>query len=79
MSGLDGMVKKFGESNWYLVTGRKISVMPENIKCEDVNAMLALESEEYFETLKNYDKELKELTEKIWETEYLKSEPVCVG
>ena len=31
----------------------------------------ALESDEYFEVLKNYDEKLEALTGKIWENEYL--------
>jgi len=47
------------------------SVLPKEAKPEDEKAREALESEEYFEVLKNYDEELQGLTEKIWETEYL--------
>jgi len=47
------------------------SVLPREAKPEDENAREALESNEYFEVLKNYDKELHDLTEKIWEGEYL--------
>ena len=47
------------------------SVLPKAAKPEDQNAAEALESDEYFEVLKNYDKELQGLTEKIWENEYL--------
>jgi len=47
------------------------SVLPKDAKPEDEKAKEALESEEYFEVLKNYDEELQGLTEKIWETEYL--------
>jgi len=47
------------------------SVLPKEAKPEDKNAKEALESEEYFEVLKNYDEELQVLTEKIWENEYL--------
>jgi len=47
------------------------SVLPKEAKPEDEKAREALESEEYFEVLKNYDEELRGLTEKIWETEYL--------
>ncbi len=47
------------------------SVLPKEAKPEDENAKEALESDEYFEVLKNYDEELQGLTEKIWETEYL--------
>ena len=47
------------------------SVLPKTAKPEDKNAKEALESDEYFEVLKNYDEELHGLTENIWENEYL--------
>jgi len=47
------------------------SVLPKDAKPEDKKAKEALESDEYFKVLKNYDEELEVLTEKIWETEYL--------
>ncbi len=47
------------------------SVLSKEAKPEDEKAKEALESDEYFEVLKNYDKELQGLTEKIWENEYL--------
>lgn len=47
------------------------SILPREAKPEDENAREALESNEYFETLKNYDEELQGLTEKIWKNEYL--------
>ncbi len=47
------------------------SVLPKDAKPEDENAKEALESDEYFEVLKNYDKELQDLTENIWKNEYL--------
>jgi len=47
------------------------SVLTKHAKPEDEKAREALESNEYFEVLKKYDKELESLTEKIWETEYL--------
>jgi MoaA/NifB/PqqE/SkfB family radical SAM enzyme len=47
------------------------SVLPKAAKPEDENAAEALDSDEYFEVLKNYDEELQDLTEKIWEKEYL--------
>ena len=47
------------------------SILPKNAKPEDQKAREALESDEYFEVLKDYDRRLKTLTEKIWETEYL--------
>ncbi|MFZ2146336.1 MAG: radical SAM/SPASM domain-containing protein [Sedimentisphaerales bacterium] len=47
------------------------SVLPKEAKPEDEKAKEALESDEYFEVLKHYDEELKDLTEKIWKNEYL--------
>ncbi len=47
------------------------SVLPKNAKPEDEKAKEALESDEYFEILKNYDHKLESLTEKIWENEFL--------
>ena len=47
------------------------SVLPKDVKPEDEKAKEALESDEYFEVLKNYDEELQGLTEKIWKNEYL--------
>ena len=47
------------------------SVLPKDAKPEDEKAKEALESEEYFEVLKKFDEKLEDLTEKIWETEYL--------
>jgi len=47
------------------------SVLPKEAKPEDEKAKEALESNEYFEVLKNYDKELSGLTENIWQNEYL--------
>jgi len=47
------------------------SVLPKDAKPEDDNAREALKSDEYFEVLKRYDEELEDLTEKIWENEYL--------
>jgi MoaA/NifB/PqqE/SkfB family radical SAM enzyme len=52
------------------------SVLPKEAKPEDENAKEALESDEYFEVLKNYDEELQSLTEKVWKNEYLNREPV---
>ena len=48
------------------------SVLPKEAIPEDENAREALESKEYFEVLKNYDEELQDLTENIWQNEYLK-------
>jgi MoaA/NifB/PqqE/SkfB family radical SAM enzyme len=47
------------------------SVLPKYARPEDEKAKEALESEEYFEVLKKYDRELEVLTEKIWTNEYL--------
>ena len=47
------------------------SVLPKEAKPEDEKAKEALESDEYFEVLKNYDEKLESLTGKIWENEYL--------
>ena len=47
------------------------SVLPKEAKPEDEKAKEALESDEYFEVLKNYDEKLQALTGKIWENEYL--------
>ena len=46
-------------------------VLPKEAKPEDQNAREALESDDYFEVLKDYDEELQSLTEKIWQKEYL--------
>jgi MoaA/NifB/PqqE/SkfB family radical SAM enzyme len=76
--------KKYGLDNWkkpdnwlmpcsirdHYEIFRK-SVLPKEAKPEDEKAREALESDEYFEVLKNYDQELQRLTEEIWETEYL--------
>jgi len=51
------------------------SVLPQDAKPEDEKAKEALESDEYFEILKDYDEELSVLTETIWKTEYLDKEP----
>lgn len=48
------------------------SVLSKDVKPEDEKAKEALESEDYFELLKDYDDKLESLTEKIWENEYLK-------
>jgi len=47
------------------------SVLPKEAKPEDEKAKEALESEEYFKIMKNYDQQLQCLTEGIWENEYL--------
>jgi hypothetical protein len=47
------------------------SVLPEQVEPEDRKAKEALESPEYMEVLKNYDRQLESLTEKIWQNEYL--------
>jgi len=47
------------------------TVLPEKVGYEDEKAQEAVESAEYLEIMKNYDNRLKELTENIWENEYL--------
>ncbi len=47
------------------------SVLPEQINPEDEKAGEALKSPEYMEILTTYDKQLEQLTEKIWKSEYL--------
>jgi len=47
------------------------SVLPQKVNFEDEKAQEALESNEYFQIMINYDRQLEELTEKIWESEYL--------
>jgi hypothetical protein len=47
------------------------SVLPSNVKPEDDKAKEALESDEYFEVMRNYDMQLENLTERIWQSEYL--------
>jgi len=47
------------------------SILPRDARPEDDNAREALQSQEYFETLRQYDEKLRELTGKIWESEYL--------
>ncbi len=47
------------------------TVLPSKVGFEDEMAKEAVESPEYFEIMKKYDNTLEELTEKIWENEYL--------
>jgi len=47
------------------------SILPREANPEDEKAKEALESSEYFEILKEYDQQLQDLTERIWESEYL--------
>jgi len=47
------------------------SVLPSQARPGDQKAKEALESPEYMEILSTYDKQLKDLTEKIWQNEYL--------
>ena len=54
----------------------KDSILSEDAKPEDEKAKEALESNEYFEILRDYDEELQRLTERIWEAEYMNKEPV---
>jgi len=48
------------------------SVLTKQARPEDEKAREALQSPEYMEILSTYDKKLKGLTEKIWQSEYLK-------
>jgi MoaA/NifB/PqqE/SkfB family radical SAM enzyme len=48
------------------------SVLTTDAKPDDQKAKEALESNEYFQILKEYDQQLENLTEKIWKSEYLK-------
>ena len=47
------------------------SIMAGETRPEDDKAKEALGSDEYFETLRQYDEQFQILTEKIWETGYL--------
>jgi len=51
----------------------KNNILNENIKPEDECAKQALESEEYTQTLKEFDEKLSKLTKPIWEREYLEA------
>ncbi|MEA3346386.1 MAG: hypothetical protein U9Q78_09150, partial [Chloroflexota bacterium] len=46
-------------------------------KPEDEMASEALRDEDYYRGLVDYDRRLAELTEGIWEREYLKKDDVC--
>jgi len=48
-------------------------ILTEEAKGEDENAERALRDEEYQKAMEAYDKELRELTEEIWNREYLSS------
>ena len=48
------------------------NILTEKAKPEDKAAQIALEDENYYKTLVNFDKELKKLTQPIWEKDYLK-------
>jgi len=48
------------------------SILTGEAKPEDEKAAEILESDDYYNTLKDYDKKLEVLTGKIWEDEYLK-------
>jgi MoaA/NifB/PqqE/SkfB family radical SAM enzyme len=50
------------------------SVLSNSAKPEDNKAQEALESDEFFEIMKNYDNQLQALTEGIWKDEYLDAE-----
>ena len=47
------------------------SVMTEQVKPEDAKAGEALESKDYLEMLDSYDCQLEELTNEVWEKEYV--------
>ncbi|MBA7627831.1 hypothetical protein ES703_35300 [subsurface metagenome] len=47
------------------------AVLTKEAKPEDEKAKEALESDDYFKVLKAYDEQLQQLTEKIWQNEYL--------
>jgi MoaA/NifB/PqqE/SkfB family radical SAM enzyme len=49
----------------------KNTVLTKQAKPEDEKAKEALESDDYFAVLKSYDEQLQQLTEKIWQNEYL--------
>jgi len=42
----------------------------ENIHCQDKHAAMALKDKKYFEGLVNFDKELSELSEPVWDKNY---------
>jgi len=48
------------------------NILTESAKGEDKEAEEILHSSEYYEFMKKYDKELEQLTDKIWGNEYLK-------
>jgi len=48
------------------------SVLSTDVKPEDEKAREALESPEYFDILRQYDEQLRALTDDIWEKEYLR-------
>ncbi len=50
------------------------SILTENAKGENEFAQEAKDSKEYFDALVKYDKELKSLTQSIWEKEYIKKD-----
>jgi len=50
------------------------SILTDNAEPEDKAAGEALESDKYYETLVQYDRDLEKRTGKIWENEYLKTE-----
>lgn len=49
------------------------SILTTDIKPEDKKAGEALNSQEYLQMLKEYDRELERLTDRIWQREYLKA------
>jgi MoaA/NifB/PqqE/SkfB family radical SAM enzyme len=50
------------------------NILPDRARGESQEAEETLKSDEYYRKLVEYDKELEELTEDIWEEEYKKSE-----
>ncbi|RKY57059.1 MAG: hypothetical protein DRP96_10610, partial [Candidatus Neomarinimicrobiota bacterium] len=50
------------------------SILTNNAEPEDNAAGEALESDKYYKTLVQYDRDLEKITGKIWENEYLKTE-----
>jgi len=50
------------------------SILTDNAEPEDKSAGEALESDKYYETLVQYDRDLEKRTGEIWENEYLKTE-----
>ncbi|MBD3163887.1 radical SAM protein [Candidatus Woesearchaeota archaeon] len=51
-------------------------IITSEVKSENEEAGIAINSEEYSEVLENFDKELDKLTKGIWKTEYLQPQKV---